>query len=48
VNDAEFERRAQQVALWFVVAVLLAAGYALLALGGVAPAAPWSPVGQAT
>jgi hypothetical protein len=48
VNDEEFERRAQRAALWFIIVVLLAAGYALLALGGVVPAAPWSPVGRAT
>ena len=48
MNDDEFEHRAQRVALWFIIVVLLAAAYALLALAGVVPAAPWSPVGEAT
>lgn len=43
--DREFERIAFTVAAWFCGIVAVVAAYSLLALCGILPALPWSPIG---
>jgi hypothetical protein len=46
-REREFDRKAQRVAVWFLIVAAIAAAYCLLAVYGVVPAAPWSPLGKA-
>lgn len=45
-KERDFDRKAQRVAGWFLLAFALFAVYAVLAAMGVLPAMPWSPLGD--
>lgn len=45
-KEREFERRVQKVAAWGLIVFAVLGLYSLLAVMGVLPAAPWSPLGQ--
>lgn len=45
-KEREFDRRAQKVAAYFLAFSALLGIYATLAVAGILPAMPWSPLGQ--
>ena len=45
-KEREFDRRAQKVAAYFLAVSALVGIYATLAVAGILPAMPWSPLGQ--
>lgn len=46
-QPSDFDRRAQKVAAIFLAVMAVVALYAFLAVAGIVPAAPWSPIGKA-
>lgn len=45
-KEREFDRRAARVARWLLAVAFLVGLYGTLALFGILPALPWSPLGR--
>ena len=45
-EERDFERRVQKVAAWWLAFGLIIGIYCTLAVWGIVPAAPWSPLGK--
>lgn len=45
-REREFDRKARSIAVAFIYMMLAVGAYSWLAVNGLVPAAPWSPIGQ--